>query len=364
MSYPVPKGWPRFISPQSTISDAELRALKKAGFDHIRLLIDPEIYLEETQPHRKELDDRLLKLIDRIHMADLNVIAVNFTRHTARNWKPEKIFTTKTDLNYQAFSNHVVHIAQLLNRFEKHQIRYVMVSEPQKECFLEPGTGKIDWLVFQRDLYARTRTVAPHLWLGLTGGCYSAISGLDKLTMDGFDNETFVDVHFYSPFTFTHQGATWTMPAQRYVAGLTYPSKKGAQESVKPLIDKMYEANPSDINNLNEAYERAHEYLSDNIDSNTIKSYFVALEAWRKRENISRERIAIGEFGALRPSSVLGQSSQDSRLNWLQDTRRIMEGFGYSWSMWDYFPPFSLLNDTQARTLDIPTLKALGLNAQ
>ncbi|MEP3673259.1 MAG: hypothetical protein ABJM86_09930, partial [Hyphomicrobiales bacterium] len=82
------------------------------------------------------------------------------------------------------------------------------------------------------------------------------------------------------------------------------------------------------------------------------------------RENISRERIAIGEFGALRPSSVLGQSSQDSRLNWLQDTRRIMEGFGYSWSMWDYFPPFSLLNDTQARTLDIPTLKALGLNAQ
>lgn len=361
MSYPLASGWPRFVSPFSMISDKELENLKTAGFDHIRLLIDPEIYLQETVAHRHALDRRLKDHIQRIHQAGLSVLAVNFTRHTARDWYPDRIFTSLSDRNYQVFSDHIAHLATMLKSYDPARVRLVLASEPQRDCFQDKDT---DWTFFQRDLYEKARQAAPNLMLGVTGGCWSSIDGLAHVHMSDFDDNTFVDVHFYSPFTFTHQGATWSLPAQRYIAGLSYPSSKGTLEDVRPIIDRVYAAKPlDDATVLADAYARAQDYLTRPVGHDTLKAYFARLENWRIKQGISKERISIGEFGALRPQKASGQTSQKSRLNWIRDTRMIIEEAGFSWAMWDYFPPFSLLANPQTRTLDRPTLRALGLRA-
>ena len=365
MSYPAPSGWPRFISPQSRISDRELVALKEAGFDHIRLLIDPEIYLQETVVHRRKLDKRLKDIIKRILDHDLDLVAVNFTRHTAKEWNPERVLTSFESSNYKKFRAHIFHLATLLSSYDQTRVRFVMVSEPQKECIVKTGT---DWTVFQRNLFAAARAAAPKLSLGVTGGCWSTIEGLKRVDMSDFDDNSFVDIHFYAPFSFTHQGATWTLPAQRYLSGLTYPSKPETalrrRVLVEAQIQTMFAAHEKgDLVDLEDAKKRGFDYLAERHDKNTLKTYFEQLEAWRKRQNIPTSRIAIGEFGALRPVKPIEAGEQTSRLNWIKDTRRLIEDYGYGWSMWDYFPPFSLLSDVETRTLDAPTIKALGLRA-
>ena len=75
----------------------------------------------------------------------------------------------------------------------------------------------------------RIRRIAPRLPLFLTGGCWSNIEGIVLLDSDLLrDRRNFVSVHFYYPFLFTHQSATWSMPYLAGTIGVPYPASAGS----------------------------------------------------------------------------------------------------------------------------------------
>ena len=75
----------------------------------------------------------------------------------------------------------------------------------------------------------RIRRIAPQLPLFLTGGCWSNIEGIVQLDTDLLhDRHNFVSVHFYYPFLFTHQSATWSMPYLAGTIGVPYPASAGS----------------------------------------------------------------------------------------------------------------------------------------
>ena len=100
------------------------------------------------------------------------------------------------------------------------------MNEPQSQCRIVFGT---DWTAYQQAMVERIRRISARLPLFLTGGCWSNIEGIVQLDTDLLhDRRNFVSVHFYYPFLFTHQSATWSMPYLAGTIGVPYPASAGS----------------------------------------------------------------------------------------------------------------------------------------
>ena len=84
----------------------------------------------------------------------------------------------------------------------------------------------------QRPLGCRHPAGAPRHTIITSGPNWGGIDGLKKLKLLP-DRNVIYSFHCYDPFTFTHQGATWTSPAVRPLHDVPYPS---SPEAVKPLL--------------------------------------------------------------------------------------------------------------------------------
>ena len=129
-------------------------------------------------------------------------------------------------------------------------------------------TGDVDVAVpsppafaaLERDLFARVRAVALGLTVVLTTGCWSDIAGLVWLDLSGYDRNVLIDVHTYRPFSFTHQGADWTLPGLRTMAGLSFPAARtdrAVAEAASARLLLSLSPDGSDLATLLDPSERA-----------------------------------------------------------------------------------------------------------
>jgi endoglucanase len=127
------------------------------------------------------------------------------------------------------------------------------------------------------------------------------------------DNRLIVTVHYYSPFTFTHQGAAWAAGADRWL-GTTWGD------------DADHDA-----------------------DRDAVRADLDAAARWAH----DHERLLfIGEFGAYR------QADLPSRLRWTRFVRSHAEHLGLSWCYWDFGTDFGAF-DPHRNTWRRPLLHAL-----
>ncbi len=165
--------------------------------------------------------------------------------------------------------------------------------------------------------------------------------------MPGMRDENLIyTFHFYDPFLFTHQGATWTNPSLAPLAGVPFP----------------YDANlmPTCPNDLEGTWAEG----ALNV------SYATEGTAARVKELIDRavtfqnERqvpLLCGEFGVYIPNS-----DPNERVNWYELVRTYLEQQGIAWTCWDYTGGFGIFEpngyDLFEHDLNIPLLAALDLN--
>lgn len=361
--------WPPFRGPLAEIGDDELTRLKAVGFDFIRLPVAPAPFLAETEARRKTLLDALYVTIKRLQTAGFGVLIDVHAEHNDPNWSAPKILSKANGPAFRGYSAFLQELARFARGLPASKTALGLMNEPQEECYI---SGASEWTRMQPLLYKAVREVAPDLPIVLTTGCWSSPEALPRLDMKPYDGNTMVDVHYYRPHPFTHQGLPFANTPVRYISGLSYPGtdadknltlfrslqlikereKDGANvpgdamAQVKRSVDNYYDAPPF-------------------VDANYVAGHFAAIREWTDKQKIDPSRLIVGEFGVARPPK--GMPEIPGRLRWLEDVRKAAEANGFGWALWDYnagdgYPGFGLVLDNESRRIDPDMIDALGLD--
>jgi endoglucanase len=151
--------------------------------------------------------------------------------------------------------------------------------------------------------------------------------------------------HFYDPFMFTHQGATWTLTPLTKLSGVPFPYNA----SKMPPCPDVLKGTDVEMN--------LKEYKNDGTAEHIKSLIDLAVDL----KNTRHVRIFCGEFGALD-----WNSDPAERVNWYSIVTRYLQEKGIAWTIWDYRGGFGLFNKGSKlefnHDLNIPLLKALGFN--
>jgi len=167
--------------------------------------------------------------------------------------------------------------------------------------------------------------------------------------MPGYkDTNLIYTFHFYDPFLFTHQGASWTSPSMVSLAGVPFPYDATAM--------------PTCPNDLKGSWIEGALNVSYKTEGTVgrVKELIDRAVSFRDQRRIP-VTLFCGEFGVYIPNSDPGQ-----RVDWYRLVREYLEEKGIAWTTWDYTGGFGLFeaggNDLFEHDLNVPLLGALDFN--
>jgi hypothetical protein len=120
---------------------------------------------------------------------------------------------------------------------------------------------------------------------------------VNKLAWPENDTNLIMTVHYYGPFQFTHQGASWVDNSDNWL-GTTWDSTAAERQAV-----------------VNE---------------------FAQVRAFYETRDVP---VYVGEFGAY------SRANMDSRARWTAYIARTIESFGFSWAYWEFKAGFGAWDD-------------------
>jgi endoglucanase len=340
LAYPSAEPWPIFRGPRASTTDDELRRLKAAGFDFVRLAVEPSPLLDRSAAETRQIEARLTAMVKRISATGMRVMISGWARHeTTPGWRAADIIASTDSPAYRRYVEFLKRIVDLLKD-------------------LPP-----DHWVLERDIYRQIRAVAPTLTIVLTPGCWSKIEALQHLDMAGYDARTLIDVHYYEPWIFTHQSATWNEDWIKHLAGLSFPPvrtnvQSATDASARLFVKRDGVGGPAAFK---ETLRRIDGYLKDDFGPERISADFANLRAWADKQSISPDRIIVGEFGAYRQPADAKNPDDGSRARWIETVRLAAERQGFGWALYAYHSDFGLIVDEVNATWDPTIPPALGL---
>jgi len=322
----------------------EAAFLKKAGFTVCRLPLDPDLLFDPFDPStpkpviravdrgvRLLLDAGLAVIFDPIHGSSATVEWENGLDH-------DPVFLNKAEVYWEALARRFAGISV-------DRIFFEVMNEPHLSARenVDPGW----WQPVQEALVAAIRRGAPSSTIIVTGERWGGIDGLLELK-PLTDRNLVYSFHWYDPFTFTHQGATWGGPIQAELSGIPYPSGPAAVAGVAAAAEDP------------KARAQIIRYGSETWDEARVRAGLARAAAWAAANRVP---VFCGEFGVYR--KVVPPSD---RLRWISDVRRSLESLGTGWCMWDYETDFGLVTYAEPGwrrgiQVDSGCLAALGLDA-
>ncbi|MEO0898246.1 MAG: cellulase family glycosylhydrolase [Bacteroidota bacterium] len=216
-------------------------------------------------------------------------------------------------------------------------IYYEVLNEPH-------GISDAIWGAIQGRVIDAIRTVDTTHTIIVGPASWNSYNNLQYLP-NYTDEKLIYTFHFYDPFLFTHQGASWTDPSFEPLANLPFPYDANSM----PPMPSVY--NGTWIANL------YNNYSSDGTGAKMKELLDIAVN-FRNTRNVP---VFCGEFGVFIPNS-----NQDDRIRWYDTLHTHLDAAGISWTMWDYRGGFGLFKDEFSsffdHDLNIPLLNALNFN--
>jgi aryl-phospho-beta-D-glucosidase BglC (GH1 family) len=317
------------LDTHTTAQDIAL--IKSMGFDHVRFPIEPAPLLSDT-PDPSVLNATYLQYVDNaLDMILATGLAVVVDIHPSDEFK---LRMNREERNIEAFAKFWRAFAAHLAKRDPNLVFLEVINEPM----VEDGYR---WYGIQGKLIAAIRAGAPNHTIIASGHRWSGL--YEMLFLEPYsDPNVIYNFHFYEPFAFTHQGATWAGPNLPFYKNVPYPS---SPEAVKLMLDTVQDE-PAKYNLLR--------YGEENWNAGRIDRELGMAAGWAAKHHVF---ITCNEFGAFRRFARAGD-----RVTWLHDMRMALEKNGIGWTMWDYAGGFAAVNKTNGQAQEDPELlKALGL---
>jgi endoglucanase len=352
----------KFVFPPfSDVSDAqfaaELQAIRRVGFDFVRLAVDPGPFLQFHAARRDDLD-RLL--IDRAKLILASGLAVIVDFHPSDMHPDYTAQALTAGAATPAFADYVRLLARsaaLLAGFHSDKIALELMNEPP----VRPAA----WQPMLEACYAAVRGNAADLPVVLEGGQEASPAALTAMPTTAFahDRATFFSFHYYEPYQFTHQGASWN-PA-RYLADVPYPAlARPLQDSLQAtaaLIAASDLPQQEKILAYRDAEIRLKSYRRSAFDRDTVVKDFREIADWARSHGVAPDRVLLGEFGARQTALQFDRVRAAERAQWFLDVRQAAEAFGFGWAAWAYRGGGFALAPDGSGDIEPAIAQALGL---
>lgn len=340
---PYPE-WRKFLN------EGDLTALKEAGFDFLRMPVDPSPFLsDKTLPLRDDLYASVLDSARMINRAGLKVVVDLHLIPAGGSRKVGMSEVMDDPATFDAYIEVVRKMARTLAAEAPGQVALELMNEPILDC---DGAGTNLWPDRQKKLFAAARASATRLTLILTGGCYSNADSLAKIDPKTIPDDNIIwTFHSYDPFLLTHQGATWAGDFIPYVTGLPYPLTAVPRAELDAALDMIRDRIRAKAPWTRRSGLLA--YLDEQVASldspakllGAMDAPFKTVEAWARANGVKPENITLGEFGMIRqeygnPYVMPGEY----RAAYVRDMIARAEAHGFSWSVWGYGGAFGIVD--------------------
>ena len=300
-------------SPGIPVKKEDMKQIKQAGFDHVRLPVDPTWLW--TFPKKESLHPKMLKKLDAaIRLAldqNLNIV---IDIHPSPKFKE---LLQSSPLMEESFNAFWKALATHLSQYDSQHVALEMLNEPMID-------DPVQWQKIVDQLYSTMRAAAPQHTIIITGGEWSDVDALLTLTPVA-DSNVLYTFHFYSPHLFTHQGASWGDEVWAKVTTIPYPPTR---QKIRPLID---EASDPEIR------AELYRYLEAGWNEQKIAQRISIAAEWAKKHGV---KLWCGEFGVYKK-----HVTPEDRAQYIHDTRTALETYDIGWCMWDYKGGFALFEE-------------------
>jgi endoglucanase len=270
----------------------------------------------------------------KIHDAGFTTVRVNlmaFQHMTAENKLPDswfrmldwivasateehlQVILDEHDYNYCGDTSFVECKPKLLSFWQQVAPRYKDTPSSVTFELLNEPHGLISnqtWNGLFLEVLAVIRKTNPTRNVIIGPGVWNSRNALKDLALPGDDGHILVTFHYYDPFPFTHQGASW------------------AGEEIRSGHDI--------------AWGKTEEQL-------IVERDFDGVAQWGQEHH---RPILLGEFGSY------DKAPMESRVRWDAFIRKIAEDRGFSWAYWQFDADF-VVYDVETNKWNEPILKAL-----
>ena len=343
-----------------TVTPAMFKALADEGFDFIRLPVDPGPALAYGPgPDQDRLIDGIRILSETALDAGLKIIV---DLHPLPRGEEVGGMESILGEHWPDYVALVQRIAEKLDGLPPDRTAFELLNEPSFDCDGVYAGAPPKWPAMQAELHAAARKGAPDLAIVLTGACWgqaNALASLDPALIP--DDNVIWTFHSYTPYSYTHQGAIWTEAPQKYLGNLPYPPSLMTPETAAKVIAEA-EARMAAAEGIadTEAITQAVEDYVATPDS-AIADEIVVAARWADDHGIPRERLLLGEFGALHTVDGVTQPMEWYHA-FLSAKRQASEEAHIGWAVlsWAGGMGVAMPGDPDRR-LSPDTCRALGL---
>lgn len=358
-----------------TIGMEKIRQLREAGFDFVRMPIDPFAFLSESgAPQAGNMLRGTLDTLADIRKAGLKVIvdlhAIPVSDY--RSLGTQK-YLSDPDL-FQRYVALVRSFAKALNTADPEAVALEAMNEPTIDCDPAKDGAAPKWPAMMRQLYEAARSAAPKLPLILSGACWGGGDSLARLGKDDVTPEMLADhnliwsFHSYNPFIASHQGASWTDPPMNAMSGIIYPPNCDSAEVQRVILERIdvrLAQNVDDATKLADFSDQARKMLDDYCTPGNARKMltlpFEQAAAWADQMGVPASRLLLGEFGMIRDESAGTVTTRENRAALMHDIRKEADDRGIAWSVWSHGGSFGITVDDESRRVDPLFATALGL---
>jgi len=261
--------------------DAYPKLVKAAGFTSVRIPVRWSAHAQTTAPYA--IDPEWIARVQHVVRMSLDEglkVVLNVHHY-------EEIFSDP-DGQRERFLAIWKQIAEAFQEADD-QLIFEILNEPHQRLDADA------WNRLLLEALAVLRPQHPSRWVMVGPDQWNNVNRLPTLQLPKSDQRLIVTVHYYLPFPFTHQGASWVDPI--------------------PPTGVSWTASPSE----REAMDRDFETVA----------------AWARN---NQRPIYVGEFGSYQAADGA------SRALWTRSVREACEKHGFSWAYWELASGFGILD--------------------